>query len=85
MAAASNGHLEAAQKLVSAGAALDKQNTDGHNALMFAYNGRAQVSQSHQKLWRGLQQALPVVSHSLDLESNAFVELSRTSGCLIDG
>lgn len=43
MAAASNGHLEAAQKLVKAGAELNKQNSDGHNALMFAYNGRAQV------------------------------------------
>lgn len=43
MAAASNGHLEAAQSLVKAGAALNKQNSDGHNALMFAYNGRAQV------------------------------------------
>lgn len=43
MAAASNGHLEAAQKIVAAGAALDKQNSDGHTALMFAYNGRAQV------------------------------------------
>lgn len=44
MAAASNGHLEAAQSLVKSGAALDKQNGDGHNALMFAYNGRAQVT-----------------------------------------
>lgn len=43
MAAASNGHLEAATSLVKAGAALDKQNSDGHSALMFAYNGRAQV------------------------------------------
>lgn len=43
MAAASNGHLETATKLVKAGAALDKQNSDGHSALMFAYNGRAQV------------------------------------------
>lgn len=43
MAAASNGHLEAATSLVKAGAALDKQNNDGHSALMFAYNGRAQV------------------------------------------
>lgn len=46
MAAASNGHLEAAKSLVKAGAALDKQNSDGHNALMFAYNGRAQASVS---------------------------------------
>lgn len=43
MAAASNGHLEAATSLVKAGAALDKQNGDGHSSLMFAYNGRAQV------------------------------------------
>lgn len=43
MAAASNGHLETATTLVKAGAALDKQNSDGHSALMFAYNGRAQV------------------------------------------
>lgn len=43
MAAASNGHLESATLLVKAGAALDKQNSDGHSALMFAYNGRAQV------------------------------------------
>lgn len=47
MAAASNGHLEAAQSLVKAGAALNKQNGDGHNALMFAYNGRAQVTSSN--------------------------------------
>lgn len=44
MAAASNGHLDAAKALVEAGAALNKQNSDGHNALMFAYNGRAQVN-----------------------------------------
>lgn len=43
MAAASNGHLGAAKAMVEAGAALNKQNSDGHNALMFAYNGRAQV------------------------------------------
>lgn len=45
MAAASNGHLEAVGSLVKAGASLNKQNSDGHSALMFAYNGRAQVRQ----------------------------------------
>lgn len=43
MAAASNGHFEAAESLVKAKAALNAQNSDGHSALMFAYNGRAQV------------------------------------------
>lgn len=57
MAAASNGHLEAAQKLVAAGAALDKQNSDGHNALMFAYNGRAQVASLMDKYAEYLDEA----------------------------
>ena len=62
MAAASNGHLEAAQSLVKAGAALNKQNGDGHNALMFAYNGRAQVcAPGIERQWCPLS-ALPVCS-----------------------
>lgn len=34
--------------LVAAGAEVNAQNTDGHTALMFAYNGKTQVRrQSH--------------------------------------
>lgn len=64
MAAASNGHLEAAQKLVAAGAALDKQNSDGHSALMFAYNGRAQVCFS-SFLLHPMRRGSPYSHHTL--------------------
>jgi len=43
MAAAVRGHLDVVASLVAKGAPVDQQNGDGHTALMFAYNGKAQV------------------------------------------
>jgi len=47
MAASSRGHLKITQLLLDSGAKVNEQNTDGHTALMFAYNGKAQV----ETLW----------------------------------
>lgn len=47
MAASVRGHKAAVDALVKHGANVDQQNLDGHTALMFAYNGRNQVT-SHQ-------------------------------------
>ena len=43
MAAAVRGHRDVVEFLVANGCDLNKQNKEGHTALMFAYNGRAQV------------------------------------------
>jgi ankyrin repeat protein len=43
-AAAVRGHVEVVELLLKRGAAPDAQNVDGHTALMFAQNGRAQVA-----------------------------------------
>ena len=44
MAAAVRGHKEIAVALIGKGADVNTQNSDGHTALMFAYNGRNQVA-----------------------------------------
>ena len=43
MAACVRGHRQVASLLVSAGASVNAQNVEGHNALMFAYSGKYQV------------------------------------------
>lgn len=43
MAAAVRGHKEVVAQLLEKGAEVNAQNTDGHTALMFAYNGKNQV------------------------------------------
>lgn len=47
MAASARGHVDVVRQLIKAGSKLDHQNRDGHSALMFAYNGKAQV----EALW----------------------------------
>lgn len=47
MAAAVRGHAGVVKSLLTAKANVDKQNVDGHTALMFAYNGKTQV----ETLW----------------------------------
>lgn len=44
MAASVRGHKAAVDALLEHGASVDQQNLDGHTALMFAYNGRNQVT-----------------------------------------
>jgi len=44
MAAAVRGHKEVVEILMAHGADVNAQNSDGHTALMFAYNGRNQVA-----------------------------------------
>jgi uncharacterized protein len=43
MAASVRGHKEVVNLLVNKGVNINAQNTDGHSALMFAYNGKNQV------------------------------------------
>mmetsp|Transcript_21278 Transcript_21278/g.31554 ORF Transcript_21278/g.31554 Transcript_21278/m.31554 type:complete len:881 (+) Transcript_21278:97-2739(+) len=47
MAAAARGHNVVVEIILKAGAAVNEQNSDGHTALMFAYNGKNQV----ETLW----------------------------------
>lgn len=44
MAASVRGHKDVVDALLRHGANVDQQNFDGHTALMFAYNGRNQVT-----------------------------------------
>ena len=44
MGASVRGHKGVVDVLLRYGADVDQQNGDGHTALMFAYNGRNQVS-----------------------------------------
>lgn len=44
MAASVRGHKGVVDALLRHGASVDQQNLDGHTALMFAYNGRNQVT-----------------------------------------
>lgn len=44
MAASVRGHKDVVDALLRHGANVDQQNLDGHTALMFAYNGRNQVT-----------------------------------------
>ena len=46
MAASVRGHKDVVDALLRHGANVDRQNVDGHTALMFAYNGRNQVTLS---------------------------------------
>jgi len=54
MAASARGHVDVAKELVEAKAEVNTQNTDGHTALMFAYNGKNQV----ETLWERYNQFL---------------------------
>ena len=47
MAASVRGHHLVVEILLKAGAAINEQNSDGHTALMFAFNGKNQV----ETLW----------------------------------
>ena len=47
MAASARGHNKVVDILLKAGTAVNEQNSDGHTALMFAYNGKNQV----ETLW----------------------------------
>mmetsp|Transcript_18676 Transcript_18676/g.60380 ORF Transcript_18676/g.60380 Transcript_18676/m.60380 type:complete len:881 (-) Transcript_18676:1194-3836(-) len=49
MAAAVRGHAPVVNFLLASGADVNKQNKEGHTALMFAYNGRAQVMALYDK------------------------------------
>jgi ankyrin repeat protein len=52
MAASARGHNKVVEVLLKAGAAVNEQNSDGHTALMFAYNGKNQV----ETLWERYSQ-----------------------------
>lgn len=43
MAASVRGHKDVVEALLQSGIDLNSQNSDGHSALMFAYNGKNQV------------------------------------------
>lgn len=50
MAASVRGHKDVVDALLRHGANVDQQNLDGHTALMFAYNGRNQVTNHEVEL-----------------------------------
>eukprot|EP00548_Thalassiothrix_antarctica_P012360 CAMPEP_0194161710 /NCGR_PEP_ID=MMETSP0152-20130528/79083_1 /TAXON_ID=1049557 /ORGANISM="Thalassiothrix antarctica, Strain L6-D1" /LENGTH=896 /DNA_ID=CAMNT_0038871525 /DNA_START=985 /DNA_END=3675 /DNA_ORIENTATION=- len=52
MAASARGHHLVVEILLKAGAAVNEQNSDGHTALMFAFNGKNQV----ETLWERYSQ-----------------------------
>ena len=49
MAAALSGHKDMVKLLISKGINVRAQNIDGHNALMFAYNGKHQLTHLQEK------------------------------------
>jgi len=57
MAAAARGHVTVVTELVKAGANVNEQNSDGHTALMFAYNGKNQVETLWERYTQFLEEA----------------------------
>lgn len=53
MAASVRGHKDVVDALLRHGANVDQQNLDGHTALMFAYNGRNQVTETTRLSMQG--------------------------------
>jgi ankyrin repeat protein len=66
MAASVRGHASIVKKLLSGGSGLNAQNSDGHTALMFAYNGKNQVAM----LWDQYKEMLAEAGEE-DVEDNA--------------
>jgi ankyrin repeat protein len=83
MAASVRGHKEVAKLLVSAGVNVNAQNSEGHTALMFAFNGKHQVELLLEK-YREYQKS--VEDNSTALLRNALavhtsiIQLLRRSG-----
>lgn len=88
MAASARGHKEIVELLIKGGAKVNEQNSDGHTALMFAYNGKNQV----ETLWERYSQYLkddddkeedggtgPIIREALD-NHTALVDLLIKNG-----
>lgn len=65
MAASVRGHKDVVDALLRHGANVDQQNLDGHTALMFAYNGRNQVTGRLLRLWLGVYCKAAYCAHAI--------------------
>lgn len=87
MAASARGHNKVVEVMIKAGASVNEQNSDGHTALMFAYNGKNQV----ETLWERYAQYVgddqekddggtgPIIQDALD-NHTSLVDLLIKSG-----
>jgi ankyrin repeat protein len=87
MAASARGHNKVVEVLLKGGAAVNEQNSDGHTALMFAFNGKNQV----ETLWERYSQYVtsekekddggtgPIIRQALD-NHTALVDLLLKNG-----
>jgi ankyrin repeat protein len=87
MAASARGHNKVVEIMLKVGASVNEQNSDGHTALMFAYNGKNQV----ETLWERYSQYVgddnekddggtgPIISDALD-NHTSLVDLLLKSG-----
>lgn len=83
MAAAVRGHKEVLEILLKAGADVNAQNTDGHTALFFAYNGLNQVASLLDKYGEYIQgendNNTKIIKDALDLH-NQVVDILKKHG-----
>ena len=83
MAASVRGHKEVAKLLVSAGVNVNAQNSEGHTALMFAFNGKHQVElllekyREYQK--SGEDNSTVLLRNALTIHTS-IIQLLRRSG-----
>ncbi len=81
MAAAVRGHAEVTRVLLEHGVDVNAVNVDGHTALMFAFNGKAQV----QTLLQKYRSYLDSADHSSKLIHDALQTHIRVIQLLIEG
>ena len=66
MVSSVRGHIDIVTMLLNAGADVNARNVDGHTALMFAYNGRAQVRSLQQSYKDLVEVEVPGQAEALD-------------------
>lgn len=83
MSASVRGHKEVVELLLKHGAQVNTQNTDGHTALMFAYNGKNQVASLLDKYGEYLQgendNNTRIIREALDTH----VKVGQVRSCLL--
>jgi len=79
MAASVRGHLDIVSALIKAGADVNTQNNDGHTALMFAYNGKAQVNALLTKYMQVIQNKKGSDASIASADNDSNLQLINTS------